>query len=80
MLILARNVGETIHIGDDIVIVITALTDGQVKVGIAAPVDIAVHRGEIYQRIKNAAKTSTNANGLRRLDPAEPLNLHTWDD
>lgn len=52
MLILTRTVGEVIRIGDDIEVVITGLDGGQIKVGINAPREIAVHREEIYQRIQ----------------------------
>lgn len=52
MLILNRRVGETICIGDDIRITVTAICGWQVKIGIAAPADVPVHREEIFQRIQ----------------------------
>ena len=61
MLILTRRVGETIRINDDISIQVLNICGQQVKLGIVAPLDVAVHREEIYQRIqaerepKNAA-------------------------
>lgn len=52
MLILTRKSGESITIGDDIVVSVFEIKGAQVKVGIDAPVGIPVHRGEIYDRIQ----------------------------
>jgi len=52
MLILTRKVGESINIGDDITITILGVSGQQVRIGINAPKDVAVHREEIYQRIQ----------------------------
>ena len=52
MLILTRKAGETICINDDISITVLSVQGQQVKLGIAAPKDVAVHREEIYQRIQ----------------------------
>ena len=51
MLILARKPGESIAVGDGIKIRVLEIKGGQVKIGIEAPSDIAVHREEIYLRI-----------------------------
>ena len=55
MLILTRKPDETIIIGDDIKIQILNIRGNQIKIGIHAPKSVVVHRGEIYQRIKNDA-------------------------
>ena len=53
MLILARRVGETINIGDDVTVTVLGFNkNGQVKLGIDAPKEIAVHREEIFLKIK----------------------------
>ncbi|TLY57571.1 MAG: carbon storage regulator CsrA [Gammaproteobacteria bacterium] len=52
MLILTRRVGETVMIGDDVTITVLGVKGNQVRVGINAPKNIAVHREEIYERIK----------------------------
>ncbi|WP_203008536.1 carbon storage regulator CsrA [Pseudomonas paraversuta] len=52
MLILTRRVGETIRINDDISIQVLSVSGQQVKIGITAPDDVAVHREEIYLRIQ----------------------------
>ena len=51
MLILARNVGETIVIGDDVKVVVMDVKGNQIKLGIDAPKDVAVNREEIHNRM-----------------------------
>ncbi|HEM6858821.1 MULTISPECIES: carbon storage regulator CsrA [Providencia] len=51
MLILTRRVSEEVMIGDDIKIKILGVKGNQVRIGVAAPEDVSVHREEIYQRI-----------------------------
>lgn len=57
MLILTRNIGESITIGDDITITVTDVRQYQVRVGIDAPAGVPVHRQEIYERIRAQAGT-----------------------
>lgn len=52
MLILTRRVGEKVMIGDDIVVMVGGVRDGQVRLAIEAPKDVPVHREEVYERIK----------------------------
>ena len=53
MLILTRRVGETLMIGDEVTVTVLGVKGNQVRVGINAPKTVAVHREEIYERIKH---------------------------
>jgi carbon storage regulator len=55
MLILTRRVGESVKIGDDIVVAVVSINGQQVRIGIDAPKDIAVHREEIYEKIQRSS-------------------------
>jgi len=51
MLILSRRIGESIMISDAITVTVLGIQDNQVRLGIAAPMDVEVHREEIYNKI-----------------------------
>lgn len=52
MLILTRRISETVMVGDDVTVTILAVKGNHVRIGIDAPKNVAVHREEIYRRIK----------------------------
>jgi len=52
MLILTRRVGETLVIGDDIIITVCSVRNSQARIGIQAPQHVTVHRKEVYERIQ----------------------------
>lgn len=52
MLILTRRVGEAIAVGDAIVVSVLEIRGSQVRLGITAPPSVTIHRGEIYERIR----------------------------
>lgn len=53
MLVLSRRLGETLIIGDDIKITVLGISGNQVRLGIAAPKNVSVHREEVYRRIQD---------------------------
>jgi carbon storage regulator len=55
MLILTRNEGTTIKIGDDINVTVLGVKGGQVRIGVSAPNEVSVDREEIWKR-KHAEK------------------------
>ena len=53
MLILTRRVGETLMIGDEVTVTVLGVKGNQVRIGVNASREVAVHREEIYERIKS---------------------------
>jgi carbon storage regulator len=58
MLVLTRKKGEIIRIGDDIEVIILSIDGDTVKLGVAAPRSLPVHRLEVYQAIKLSNRES----------------------
>ena len=52
MLVLTRKKGQSLHIGDNIRIVVLEVTGDTVRIGIEAPPEVAIYRSEIYQAIQ----------------------------
>jgi carbon storage regulator len=52
MLILTRRHGESVKIGDEVTVTVLAVKGHQVRIGVAAPKHVPVHREEIYERLQ----------------------------
>jgi len=52
MLILTRKPGQSIVIGDNVTLMVIGINGNQVRLGIEAPIEISVHREEVYDRIQ----------------------------
>jgi carbon storage regulator len=52
LLILTRKVGEALKVGEDVTVTVMAVKGNQVRIGINAPKDVAVHREEIYEKVQ----------------------------
>jgi len=61
MLILTRRIGETIMVGDEVMVTVLGVKGNQVRVGVTAPKEVAVHREEIYERIQREKLNATEA-------------------
>ncbi len=72
MLILTRRVGETVMIGNDVTVTVLGVKGNQVRVGVNAPRDVAVHREEIFERIKREEEGGSSATPSTR-----PANART---
>ncbi|HEJ6170516.1 TPA: carbon storage regulator CsrA [Pseudomonas aeruginosa] len=60
MLILTRRVGETLMVGDDVTVTVLGVKGNQVRIGVNAPKEVAVHREEIHQRIQKEKDQEPN--------------------
>ncbi len=66
MLILTRRISESIMINDDVKITVLGVKGNQVRLGIDAPKTVAVHREEIYERIKQEGHRDTDHSNEER--------------
>lgn len=71
MLILTRRLGETLVIGDNITVTVLGVKGNQVRIGVDAPLDLAVHRKEVYDRIRQE-----HVNGVHA-DAANGIEAHS---
>jgi len=63
MLILTRRLGESVKIGDRVTVTVLGVKGGHVRLGFAAPKNVAVHREEIYDRIQRPADIRRASSG-----------------
>ncbi len=66
MLVLTRRNGESVMIGDNVIVTVLAVRGNQVRIGIQAPKHIAVHREEIYRRVIAEQREAPIAVGFKR--------------
>lgn len=64
MLVLNRKIGEEIKIGNDIVIRVISTSEGGVKIGIDAPQNVPILRGELYKNVKQNVIEATQQSNI----------------
>jgi len=62
MLILTRRTNETLMVGDNVTVTVLGVKGNQVRIGVNAPREVAVHREEIYDRIKTEKQQGNDTN------------------
>jgi len=72
MLVLSRRPGESITIGDDIVITVVAVSGGHIRLGISAPRNVQVLREEIYKEMQEENRAA--AHGLSHLQQLDAVD------
>jgi carbon storage regulator len=72
MLILTRRVGETVMIGEDVTVTVLGVKGNQVRIGVNAPREVAVHREEIFERIKREEAGETPPGDEDSMTAGEP--------
>jgi carbon storage regulator len=78
MLILSRRVGESLTIGDDIVVTVVGVSGQQIRLGISAPKEIPVLREEIYRAMRDENQEAASARDAKRKleDAVKQLHGH----
>ncbi|MAV75045.1 MAG: carbon storage regulator [Cellvibrionales bacterium] len=66
MLILTRRTGETLMIGDEVTVTVLGVKGNQVRLGVNAPKEVAVHREEIYDKINQQNGTPDSDSDLQK--------------
>jgi len=62
MLVLTRRTNETLMVGDNVTVTVLGVKGNQVRIGVNAPREVAVHREEIYERIKTEEQQGNDTN------------------
>ena len=77
MLVLSRYRDESIYIGDDVVITVVDIRGDRVRIGVQAPPDVAVHRQEVYEAIKNGDRNGSQrelSSVVRNVEPVPSVS------
>ncbi|WP_372749207.1 carbon storage regulator CsrA [Litorivivens sp.] len=61
MLILTRRIGEALMVGDEVTVTVLGIKGNQVRIGVTAPKDVAVHREEVYEKIRKESGLDAQA-------------------
>lgn len=73
MLVLGRKAGEEVHLGKDIVLKIVSISQGVVKIGIGAPKELLILRGELKEKIEAKNKEANIKVALKEIKDLSKL-------
>jgi len=79
MLVLNRKEGEEIQIGNNVVIKVISISDGTIKIGIEAPKELPILRGELYQNVKSTVIEASKESG-NKLKEIHKLEINKLKD
>jgi carbon storage regulator len=68
MLVLSRKIGEKLVIGDNITVVVSRVAGNRVTLGIEAPSDVRIVRGELHLDIDDSAPSARSVGGFHEVD------------
>ena len=66
MLILTRRMGESLQIGDNVKLTVLSIRGNQVQLGVEAPIEVPVHREEVYERIRRERDAAHQTPGIAK--------------
>ncbi len=76
MLILNRKLDEEIIINSEIVVKVLSISDGQIKIGISAPKEVEILRGELYEQVKENLKRASEESKINMsIPPKHKINI-----
>ncbi len=75
MLILTRKINEEIKIGPEITVKLLSISEGQIKLGITAPDNVEIFRGEIYEKVK-LITIEASINSKSKPENVKKLNIN----
>ena len=75
MLVLSRKLNQSIMVGENVRIVIVAVDRDQVKLGIEAPRDIAVHRSEVFEEIQRSNRAAAGNSAAPPVPPGSAATV-----
>ena len=75
MLVLSRSEGESVMIGSDIVVTVLEVRGDVVRIGIAAPREVKVHREEVYRALEEAIREAAGADAAAEAELSKRLAI-----